>query len=264
LIKTQATELKEKDEKILKQKSTLESLAIKLSNVGNRMKMSVKIYQTEHSIKLSECKSSLDTETNLVETLSSKNEKLRSTLEAIKSKSENVESNLQNVYVALNKKSEDEKKRTEGLRVQLQKIKRRLNFDMECNEKLKTCLDQTEQHRTQLRNVQLQQYQCTTKVYQFTVVLKKVSKFLSYLLTTIFRVHDGINDLKQITVNLRQNLVSVHSAMGRCTGSLQALKDECGGLVSWYQSLPNIEGLKRRLTDCENEAKYVRIIFVYL
>ena len=31
----------------------------------------------------------------IVETLSSKNEKLRSTLEAIKSKSENVESNLQ-------------------------------------------------------------------------------------------------------------------------------------------------------------------------
>ena len=34
---------------------------------------------------------------------------------------------------------------------------------MECNEKLRTCMDQMEQHRTQLRNVQLEQYQCTTK-----------------------------------------------------------------------------------------------------
>ena len=61
---------------------------------------------------------------------------------------------------------------------------------MECNEKLQTCLDHTEEHRAQLRKVQLEQYQCTTKYVNCTTVqrLHKLRKLTEQVVQKILSV----------------------------------------------------------------------------
>ena len=85
---------------------------------------------------------------------------------------------------------------------------------MECNEKLRTCMDQMEQHRTQLRNVQLEQYQCTTKydvclsIYNSVCISRNLSIYLQICLSIQLSMNLSIS-LKVISHNFVKHLVLI-------------------------------------------------------
>lgn len=166
---------------------------------------------------------------------------------------EYVKSAINGIFESYQKKLSEDRQKYVRIKTQLGHFRDKMTLDMECQEKLKVCLDQREEYRVHLREEQMQLYKCNARYYRTQKVLKDVSQFYSYLVERLVRFHDGIHNLQQVGVNLRENLVKVHAAMGHCTGNLQALRNECQGLVSWYQTLPNIEVLKRKLSSCEHD-----------
>ncbi|XP_023344603.1 desmoplakin isoform X5 [Eurytemora carolleeae] len=164
--------------------------------------------------------------------------------------------NMQRIIETYKTKLKEDRASFVSIKDQLEKFKNKMKFDMDCEEKLQLCLDEKEEYRTHLRTEQMQLYKCNVRFYRGQKVLKDVNEFYIYLMDRLVRLHDGIHNLKLIGINLRDNLVTVHAAMGHCTGNLQALRHECQGLVSWYQTLPNMEILKRKLSTCQQQAQY--------